>query len=128
MTNNKQIAEDIASKLAFVPADDRILVKPLKPIMITKELPVVNKEPKSLDEAEQTEPKFEKRKVEANVRKGIVISLGREYTDADVHERMKCIAVGDTIYYGVGAGQSFEAVKDSRMLRRYDILAIEKAS
>lgn len=130
MIDNKKIAGDIAAKLTFVPADDRILIKPLKPITVVKELPVAPQSmPKSLDDAEAPEnevKKYEKRKTEANVQKGIVIKLGPDYSNPEVPERLKGIEIGDVVYYSRNGGQPFEAFKDSRMLRRYEVLAIEK--
>ena len=126
MKDNKTLAESIAAKLAFTPSDDRLLIKPLKTIMVTKELPVEpNSLPKNVEEAEAQEVKFEKKQVPANVQKGIVIKLGSDYNEgSDI--RHLGLELGDVVYYPRGGGQAFEAFKDSRLLRRYEVLAVEK--
>ena len=115
---NKEMAQDLSKKVPYEPADDRLLVKPLKPVMITKEFPVKPKEePKDLqDIPEATE--WEKRKVEANTAKGVIIKLGADYVNM-----LNCpYEVGDIVCYPRNAGIPFELFKDSRMLRKYEIL------
>jgi co-chaperonin GroES (HSP10) len=125
MIDNKALAQSISQKISFELLDDRILVKPLKPIMIVKELPAApTQQPSSLDEAEQQETKLEKRKVEANIRKGIVIKLGPEY----LNNNPSGIEVGDVVYYPAFGGVNFEAFKDTRMLRRYEVFAVEHSA
>ena len=127
MVDNKKIALDLASKISFVPTDDRILVKPLKPVMVTKLVPVPPKEqPKTLEEAEQQEPtQPEKRKVEANMQRGVIIKLGDDY-QAESDIRHLGLEVGDVVIYPRMAGVAFELLKDSRLLRRYEVVALER--
>jgi co-chaperonin GroES (HSP10) len=127
MVNNKELAQSISEKITYVPTDDRILVKPLKPVMVSKMLPVAPVKAEGIEEAEKNEVKLEKRKVEANLRRGIVIKLGTDYSDLTIPERLRNIEVGDVVIYPWSAGQSFELFKDSRVLRRYEVVAIEKA-
>lgn len=129
MSDNKTLAQSIAAKIDFEPSDDRILVKPMKPVMITKLLPTPPTQPaRNIEEAEQQEPtEPTKQRVEANIQKGVVIKLGPDYSNPEVPERLKGLALGDIVYYPRGAGINFELLKDSRMLRRYEVLAIQKA-
>lgn len=124
MVDNKKLALDIASKIDFQPTDDRILVKPMKPVMITKLLPTAPKvEPKSIDEAEQAEPtEPSKQRVEANIQRGVVIKLGTEY----LKNNPEGLDVGDVVYFHRMAGMPFELLKDSKLLRRYELLAVSK--
>jgi hypothetical protein len=126
MMDNKKLALDISSKILFTPTDDRILVKPLKPTMITKLLPTPPAiEPQSVEEAENAEPtQPTKQKVEANIMKGVIIKLGAEYdkVNTDNYE------VGDIVFYHRSAGVAFELLKDARMLRRYELMGLEKAA
>jgi co-chaperonin GroES (HSP10) len=118
MSSTRELAQDLSKKIPYEPADDKILIKPLKPVMVTKELPVVDKEPKNMDEAEKTEPRFEKKKVEANIQKGVVLKVG-----TDIQKLDPCpYEVGDTVMFMRGAGIPFELFKDSRMYRRYELL------
>jgi co-chaperonin GroES (HSP10) len=124
MIDQKALAIDIANKLLYIPTDDRILVKPLKPIMVTKEFPIVPKEqPKDLEEGIPEATKFEKRKVEANIQKGVIIQLGSDYVEMLRNEKTLPFDVGDIVCYPRNAGIPFELFKDSRMLRRYELLA-----
>jgi hypothetical protein len=124
MVDNKVLALDIASKVEFTPMDDRILVKPMKPTMITKLLPTAPKDlPKSADEAEGMEPtEPTKQKVEANIYKGIVLKLGTEYAI----NNPQGIEAGDIVFFHRQSGMPFELLKDSRLLRRYEVLGIHK--
>lgn len=124
MADNKKLAQDIASKVTFEPMDDRILVKPLKPVMLTKLLPTPPKvQSQSLDEVENSEPtEPTKQKIEANIQKGIILKLGTEYKTVNTQG----FEVGDTIYFWKSSGIPFDLLKDSRLLKRYEVLAIEK--
>jgi len=117
---NKEMAQDLSKKVPYEPADDRILVKPLKPVMITKEFPVQPKEqPKDLEDGIPEAKEWEKRKVEANTSKGVIIKLGTEYANM-----VNCpYEVGDVVCFPRNAGIPFELFKDSRMLRKYEILS-----
>jgi co-chaperonin GroES (HSP10) len=122
MIDQKAVALSISEKLAFEPVDDRILVKPLKPTMVWREFPIVPKEPvKDLEEGLPEATKFEKRKVETNVQQGVIIKLGEYYYRPEVTE--KPFEIGDVICYHKGCGTPFDLFKDSRLLRRYEVLA-----
>ena len=131
MANNKELAESIALKIPYQPMDDRILVKPLKTIMVTKELPVETGEQiANVEEAEKTERKLEKRKVPSNIQKGIIIKLGREYTEVDENGEYKKnpekLEIGDVVLFPHYAGQPFELFKDSKIFRRYELVGVER--
>ena len=120
MIDNKKLALSLANKIDFVPTDDRILVKPLKPTMITKLLPTPPKElPRSVEEAENIEPtEPSKQRVEANIMKGIILNLGMAYEESNPEGYQ----VGDVIYYHKMSGMPFDLLKDSRLLKRYEII------
>ena len=124
MIDNKILATELAAKIDFEPTDDRILVKPLKPTMITKLLPTAPKVmPNSAEEAEKMEPtEPTKQRVEANIYKGIILKLGTEY-DKNNPEGFE---VGDTIFFHKQAGVPFELLKDSRLLKRYEVWGVSK--
>lgn len=121
-SKNKLLALDISKKIPYELADDRVLVKPLKPVMIMKEFPVNIPEAKDMNEAEAMEvKKFEKKKVPANVQKGIIIKVGSDYTK-EGNPSYKLYEVGDVIMYPAYAGIKFELFKDSLTFRRYELL------
>jgi co-chaperonin GroES (HSP10) len=120
MSTTKEIALSISAKMTFEPSDDKVIIKPLKPVMVTKEFPVVPKaQPKDADVDSIPEVKeFEKRKVEANVQKGVILKLG-----TDILKLTPCpYEVGDVVMFLKNAGIPFELFKDSKLIRRYDIL------
>jgi co-chaperonin GroES (HSP10) len=124
MIDNKKLAADLSARITYQPTYDWLLVKPLKPVMISKLVPTPPSQAASnLDDVEKQEPtEPTKQKVEANVRKGIVIKLGTEYSKVNPEG----IEVGDIVLYPSYAGVPFELLKDSRMLRRYEIIGTEK--
>lgn len=130
MINNKVLAQSITEKIDFEPMDDRLLVKPMKPAMVNKLVPTAPRQDfGSVDEAEKSEPtEPQKQRVLANIQKGIVIKVGPDYTDEDVPEKLRNIAVGDIVYYPLYAGISFELLKDAKLFRRYEIIGKAKAA
>jgi hypothetical protein len=126
MVDQHKLAEDIAKRLDFIPADDRLLVKPLKPTIISIMVPVPPKQDsKSIDEAEQSEPTTpQKQRVEANIRKGVVIVLGTDYAK----NNPEGIVPGDIVFYHRQSGVAYDLLKDSRLLRRYEVLGRGKAA
>lgn len=126
MIETKKLAAELSSKITYELADDRILVKPLKPVMITKELPEAPKELPSntdeLDSIEKTPVKLVKTKVPANMTKGVILKLGREYETNNLNR----LEIGDVVIYPTYAGVNFELFKDTRVIRRYDLIAFEK--
>jgi co-chaperonin GroES (HSP10) len=126
MIETKKLAAELSAKITYTPADDRILVKPMKPVMITKELPAPksNSLPSNQEELEQLEKeevKLVKTKVPANMTKGIIIKLGTEYSKLPGDYE-----VGDIVIFPTYAGVNFELMKDTKMLRKYEIVAFEK--
>jgi co-chaperonin GroES (HSP10) len=120
MIDQKKLAVDLSNKIAYQPLLDLLLVKPLKPVMITKLVPVppVNAA-RNLADAETQEPtEPQKQKVEANIRKGIVLKLGTDYAT----NNPAGLEVGDVVLYPTYAGLAFELLKDARLLRRYDVV------
>jgi len=137
MIETKKIAAELSARITYTPADDRMLVKPLKPIMITKSLPVDANRPlptneEEMEATEKTEVKFEKKKVPANMLKGVVIKLGTEYAkirrqaEIEGNTDFSDYEVGDVVIFPAYAGISFELFKDTILLRKYEIAAFEK--
>lgn len=137
MIETKKLAAELSAKITYTPADDRLLVKPMKPVMITKELPAPknNSLPTNTDEleaVEKEEVKLVKTKVPANMTKGIVLKLGAEYAKAEAWAKAEGkpytpdYEVGDIVIFPTFAGVNFELMKDTKMLRKYEIVAFEK--
>jgi co-chaperonin GroES (HSP10) len=95
--------------------------------MITKVVPVPPKsQPDTLDDVESSpEVSMEKKKVPANMTKGIILKLGPDYAN-DKGPYFGQFEIGDVVIYPTYAGINFELFKDTKMLRRYEIVATEK--
>ena len=122
------LAEDVSEniKYSFM---DHFLVKPLDPIKVKKEVtkPVAESAPKK-DENGVEAQDFDKvetevQEVNSDYRKGVVIKCPTYYDEpgAKMHAN-----VGDVVIFRDAAGLRFDLVKDSRLLRLYDILGVEK--
>ena len=135
MTNNENIVDQ--EKLATSVSDnikfeffDYFLVKPLDPIKVTKSFskPVKKSEPKAdsngIVAAEYEDVETEVKEVNSDYRTGIVIKTPTYYKQSESNDID--IKIGDKVVFRDAAGSWFDLVKDSRLLRRYDILAIVK--
>lgn len=125
------LAEDVASKIKYQFLD-YFLVKPLDPIKVKKEFskPVDTKLTKDEDGIEAQD--FEKvetevKEVDSDYRKGIVLKCPLYYeNNNDDAKNYQYIKIGDTVIFRETAGLRFDLLKDSRLIRQYDILGIEK--
>jgi len=123
--SDKEVIEGL--KLPFEPIDERILVKPLEPIKITKTHDVIDEKAtakaKAKNEAGISDIKTKSvtEEVESNLRVGVILAIGEgEYKRTEQHTTP--YEVGDKIVYIHKAAMPFELFKDSVLLRKYDIL------
>ena len=107
---------------------DYFLVKPLDPIKVTKEFskPVSaapTKDENGIEAQDFDKVETEVKEVDSDYRKGVVIKCPTYYDEpgAKMHAQ-----VGDVVIFRETAGLRFDLIKDSRLLRLYDILGIEK--
>lgn len=127
MIDQRELAESVAEKIKFK-FFDYFLVKPLEPVKVKKEFskPVskgTSKDDTGVEAQDFDEVETEVKEVDSDYRKGIVIKCPTYYEDPGVK---KNINVGDVVIFRDAAGLRFDLVKDSRLLRLYDILGIEK--
>lgn len=123
------LAEDLASKIKY-DFLDYILVKPLDPIKVSKEFsePVTSEGPtKDQNGVEATDfedVKTEVKEVDSDFRKGIVlkIPMNTYVKEGDTFP----ISVGDVILFRERSAGYFDLLKDSRLVRYYDVIAIER--
>jgi len=122
------VAQSLADKIKFS-FFDYFLVKPLDPIKVTKEFskPVSTgtpvKDANGVEAQDFDNVETEVKEVDSDYRKGVVIKCPTYY---DEPEAKKLANVGDVIIFRDAAGLRFDLLKDSRLLRLYDILGIEK--
>jgi len=131
--DQSELAQSVAENIKYEFAD-HFLVKPLDPIKVTKEFskPVADSAPKK-DENGIEAQDFDKietevKEVDSDYRKGVIIKLPLYYSEPDhpEHPTMRPYKVGDIVIFRELAGLRFDLLKDSRLLRQYDILGIER--
>ena len=130
--DQSQLAEGV-SKMINYNFFEFFLVKPLDPIKVTKEFskPVSKGAPtKDADGVEAVDfdkVETEVKEVDSDYRKGVVIKtpLFLENADNNAPKAISNIKPGDIVLFREPAGLRFDLIKDSRLLRMFDILGIE---
>ncbi len=123
-----QLAESISEQIKYS-FFDYFLVKPLDPIKVKKEFskPVStgtpSKDAEGIEAQDFDTVETEVKEVDSDYRKGVVIKCPTYYDEpnAKIHAN-----VGDIVVFRDAAGLRFDLVKDSRLLRLYDILGVVK--
>ena len=124
------LAEDVANKIKYE-FRDFFLVKPLDPVKVKKEFstPVAKteavKDDNDIEAQDYDEVKTEVKEVDSDYRRGIVLKRP-EYYHIDEDSLEKEIKVGDVVLFKDTAGVFFDLVKDSKLIRLYDIVAVER--
>lgn len=121
------LAQSIADRIKYV-FFDHFLVKPLDPVKVKKEFstPVdttVRKDENGIEAQDFKEVSTEVKEVDSDYRKGVVITVP-PYTASQEGE--ETIHTGDIVIFRDTAGLRFDWIKDSRLIRRYDILGVER--
>ena len=124
--DQKILARDISNKIPYEFLD-LILVKPLDPIKVKKEFSKPVEKGSSVDEngvnaIDYNEVVTEIKEVDSDYRKGIVLKLPATVTKLD---NVSDIEIGDVIVFRDRSGAYFDLVKDSKLVRLYDVVAIE---
>lgn len=129
------VAESVANKISY-DFLDYFLVKPLDAIKVKKEFskPVANDVPKKdangIEAQDFDKVETEVKEVDSDYRKAVVIkvplSYQRQLEDKDQRTYVSEIKAGDIVILKDTAGLRFDLLKDSRLVRYYDILGIEK--
>lgn len=127
------LAEDLSSKIKYNFLDF-FLVKPLDPIKVTKEFskPISAgtpaKDKNGIEAVDYESVETEVKEVNSDYRRGIVLKLPLYYEDSidgDKRAVYSSIKIGSVVIFKDTAGYNFDLLKDSRLLRQYDILGIE---
>lgn len=127
------LAEDVSSKINY-DFMDMFLVKPLDVIKVMKEFsePVAKttaqKDANDIVAADYDEVKTEVKEVDSDYRKGIVLKVPTSYSRQleDSKSYIGTIRVGDVVVFRDRAGMNFDLLKDSKLIRYYDVVAIER--
>lgn len=126
LMNQSQLAESVAEKIPYT-FHDCFLVKPLDKIMVKKEVTELpnNKPVKDKDGIEAVEgtPKTEVKEVESDYQQGVVIKIPSTYKETD--NKLMSVKIGDIILYKSTRTMPFDLLKDSRLIRYFDIVAVK---
>ena len=126
LMNQSQLAESVAEKIPYT-FHDCFLVKPLDKIMVKKEVTELpnNKPVKDKDGIEAIEgtPKTEVKEVESDYQQGVVIKIPSTYKETD--NKLMSVKIGDIILYKPTRTMPFDLLKDSRLIRYFDIVAVK---
>lgn len=115
------LAKSVSERINYKFLKD-ILVKPLEVVKVKKEVsvPVVKEttnDPEFGEVHEYDEVEKKEMEVDSAYRKGIVLKVPSNIED---------IFVGDVIIFNDRFSSEFDLLKDSRLVKPYDIIAIEK--
>lgn len=128
------LAEDVSAKIKY-DFVDQFLIKPLDPIKVNKEFsePVAKSKEQSdandIKAVDYDEVKTEVKEVDSDFRRGIVLKIPHSYEMQCKNDTTYCvmeIKVGDVVLFRDRSGVYFDLLKDSKMIRYYDIVAVEK--
>ena len=121
------LAEDLSKniKYSFL---DYFLVKPLDPIKVKKEFskPVATgkatKDADGIEAQDFDKVETEVKEVDSDYRRGIVLKRPLYYENSKDELGVSEIKIGDTVIFRETAGLRFDLLKDSRLLRSFDLL------
>ena len=125
--DQSELAESVAQNVPYQFLDF-FLVKPLDPIKVTKEFskPVSSGTPKKdesgVEAQDFEEVETEVKEVDSDYRTGIVLKRPLYYDNSTDDRGLAEIKIGDTVLFRDTTGIRFDLLKDSRLLRQYDIL------
>lgn len=126
LMDQSQLAESVAEKIPYT-FHDCFLVKPLDKIMVKKEVTELpnNKPVKDKDGIEAVEgtPKTEVKEVESDYQQGVVIKIPSTYKETD--NKLMSVKIGDIILYKPTRTMPFDLLKNSRLIRYFDIVAVK---
>lgn len=128
------LANDVADKIPYEFVD-YFLVKCLEPIKIKKEFsePVAKqttKDKNGIEAVDYDEVKTEVKEVDSDFRKGVVLKV--PYTqvqmakDSDAVRYTMPVSVGNIVVFRDRSTQYFDLLKDAKLVKYYDIIAVEK--
>lgn len=134
MIDQSLLAEDVSNNIKYE-FMDFFLVKPLDPIKVQKEFskPVPTGTPvedaNGIKAQDFEDVETEVKEVNSDYRRGIVLKRP-SYYDAAIEKGedvpIPQIKIGSVVIFRDTAGAYFDLLKDSRLLRQYDIIGVEK--
>ena len=123
-----ELAESLSKSIKY-DFFDYFIVKPLDPIKVKKEFSkpvsagVPSKDKNGIEAQDFDKVETEVKEVDSDYRKGVVIKCPTYYGEPGAKQHAR---VGDVVVFRETAGLRFDLLKDSRLLRLFDILGIER--
>ena len=126
------VAESVSNKIKYE-FSDYFLVKPLDPIKVKKEFtklpedkkPVKDKNGVAAVNVEDSEIETEVKEVDSDYRKAVVLKTPFYYEKTLMENpNMMKIKVGDVILYKENRSMWFDLIKDSLLVKIYEIIAV----
>ena len=133
LIDQSPLAESVAENIKYEFLDF-FLVKPLDPVKVKKEFskPVTTgtpaKDANGIEAQDFENVESEVKEVDSDYRRGIVLKRPLYYLSEEnkMLGTPSEINVGDVIIFRDPAGLRFDLLKDSRLLRMFDILGVER--
>lgn len=118
-----KVLETVINDIKFVFEKD-VLVKPLEPIMVTKEvtIPIPTGEI-GKDGFEIYDTKAETKEIESEYAKGIILAMPANMDHVGIKYSF---SLGDTVVYSNKFAKDFDLYKTSKLIKPYDVIAICK--
>ena len=133
LIDQSPLAESVAENIKYEFLDF-FLVKPLDPVKVKKEFskPVATgtpaKDANGIEAQDFENVETEVKEVDSDYRRGIVLKRPLYYLSEEnkMLGTQSEINVGDVVIFRDPAGLRFDLLKDSRLLRMFDILGVER--
>jgi hypothetical protein len=133
LMDQSPLAESVAENIKYEFLDF-FLVKPLDPVKVKKEFskPVTTgtpaKDANGIEAQDFENVETEVKEVDSDYRRGIVLKRPLYYLSEEnkMLGTPSEINVGDVVIFRDPAGLRFDLLKDSRLLRMFDILGVER--
>lgn len=133
LIDQSPLAESVAENIKYEFLDF-FLVKPLDPVKVKKEFskPVTTgtpaKDANGIEAQDFENVETEVKEVDSDYRRGIVLKRPLYYLSEEnkMLGTASEINVGDVVIFRDPAGLRFDLLKDSRLLRMFDILGVER--
>lgn len=133
LIDQSPLAESVAQNIKYEFLD-YFLVKPLDPVKVKKEFskPVTTgtpaKDANGVEAQDFENVETEVKEVDSDYRRGIVLKRPLYYLSEEnkMLGTPSEINVGDVVIFRDPAGLRFDLLKDSRLLRMFDILGVER--
>ena len=131
LIDQSPLAESVSENIKYNFLDF-FLIKPLDPVKVTKEFskPVATgtpaKDANGIEAQDFDSVETEVKEVDSDYRRGIILKRPLYYDNSDFIGTPGELKIGDVVLFRDPAGLRFDLLKDSRLLRLFDILGVEK--